>query len=43
MRGVLSMQRQMNRMSWQFAADARGCGALRTNGCKAYLKERTHG
>jgi len=31
------------RMSWQFAADAQGCGAVRTTGCKANLKERFHG
>jgi hypothetical protein len=42
MNSLISQQR-MQRMSWQFAADARGCGALRTNGCKANLKERTHG
>ena len=43
MGGLMSPLKPMKRMSWQFAADARGCGALRTNGCKAYLKERTHG
>jgi hypothetical protein len=31
------------RMSWQFAADAHGCGAVRTTGRKAFLKERSHG
>jgi hypothetical protein len=43
MSGLMSQLKPMKRMSWQFAADARGCGALRTNGCKANLKERTHG
>ena len=33
----------INRMSWQFAADAQGCGALRTIGRKAISKERSHG
>lgn len=31
------------RMSWQSAADAQGCGAARTTGRKANLKERSHG
>jgi hypothetical protein len=43
MSSLMSPLKPIKRMSWQFAADARGCGALRTNGCKANLKERTHG
>ncbi len=31
------------KMSWHAAADARGCGAFRTTGRKAILKERSHG
>jgi hypothetical protein len=33
----------IRRMSWQFAAAAQGCGALRTTGRKAISKERSHG
>ncbi len=30
-------------ISWHAAADAHGCGAFRTTGRKAILKERSHG
>jgi hypothetical protein len=39
----MKLEHSVNRMSWQVAADAQGCGVLRTNSCEANFKERTHG